>query len=148
MALNDINKDELQAFAEEVGVDSDGKKDKIVERLEGKGYTEEDVESFQEGTFEASSEEGDANQTDPDPDATNKRVEEAVGVVADGGDESDEEEKILIKLDGPFSSITTNGVRFTQDHPFVPVKRSVAEELLKSRAFRQAHPGEADEFYG
>lgn len=146
MALSDINKDELQAFAEEVNVDTEGKKDAIVQRLEDGGYTEEDVEAFQNGTFQANADDdGDDEKTADD------RVAEKVGLVDTGDDareaDDDDEDKILIKLDGPFSSITTHGVRFTQTHPFVPVKRSVADELLKSRNFRQAHPGEADEFY-
>lgn len=149
MALSDINKDELQAFAEEVKVDSEGKKDELVERLESEGYTEEDVKSFQEGTFQAAddAEGGDDDEQDP-VEAANQKVEEATGLRQADDEEEDDEEKLLIRLSGPFSSITTNGIRFTQEHPFVPVKRSVADELLKSESFRQAHPSEADEFYG
>lgn len=143
MALSDINKDELQDFAQAVGVDDEGKKDELVQRLEDEGYTKEDVESFQEGTFNA--EGADDDEQDP-VEKANEKVEEALGVRE--AEEEDDEEKILIKLVGPYSSITTNGIRLTQEHPFAPVKRSVAEDLLKSQSFRQAHPSEADEFYG
>lgn len=155
MSLNDINKDELQDFAREVGVDDDGKKAELVERLETEGYTEDDVKNFQEGTFEPTREEPEEGAEfvvdheaydNRDPEEEVKRVEESTGLRATE-DEEKKEDKVLIKMDAPFGSIRTHGVVFTREHPYAAVNKDVAEELLKSNSFRQAHPSEAEEYY-
>lgn len=153
MALNDINKDELQDFAEAKGVDSSGNKADVVARLEQHGFTEDDVVAFQEGTEEPAAAEQEPEAVVPSGETAeeaNARVEQELGIRA-GEDEArqsqDEGEKILIKLVGPYSSLRTKGVFFTQEHPFVPVSREVADELLESSAFRQAHPSEAESYY-
>lgn len=172
MALNDVNKDELVDFAEARGIDASGNKPEVVERLEAEGVTEDDVRAWQEGTSqddeEPSSDTRPAEQPqggvpenqpetvvqhpsgDEDEESPNARLERNLGLVDDEEEEEarESEDKILIKLDAPFSSIRTHGTLFTQDHPFAPVSREVADELLQSRSFRQAHPSEADAFYG
>jgi hypothetical protein len=131
MSFSDLKISELKKAAESFGVDLDGSKTKteIVALLEEEGITYQMYDKF----TNVEKEEIEI------PETEKKQREKKIMKT---------ENSVLVKMERMNHSYQAMGYTFTQEHPFVAMSESEAQNIFDTQpGFRIATPREAQDFY-
>lgn len=132
MKFEELTKKELLTIAGQFGIDSvkeNMNKDTLANELRENGVTED----FVEDNLNLVKREEELQQNEPS-------VEE---------EEEDDSPTILMRMTRKNPTFEVLGYRFSQDHPFRPVREKDVDKIMDLwDGFRTATPREAAEFYG
>ncbi len=143
MSLSSMKVGELKEIADQLGVDIDPKanKQEIITELEESGVTFDYIEKLRKISEENQPTEDELAESKPKTfDVDDETIEAS---------QHYENQKLLLKLVGPNSSIEAFGFKFTQSNPFNIMSGKDAQEIIDffPDKFRIASPREAKEFY-
>jgi len=131
MSFSDLKISELKKAAESFGVDLDGSKTKteIVALLEEEGITYQMYDKF------TNVEKQDIEISEVEKKQREKKIMKT-------------ENSVLVKMERGNHSYQAMGHTFTQEHPFVAMSESDAQNIFDTQqGFRLATPREAQDFY-